>query len=85
MNQSTQIDTQVYEVSQVLIEIGETLGEAMAEQNIDIAELSYRTKLEERVLEDCLQNYADVKIGILIRIATALGKTIDVRAKDAKL
>ena len=48
----TQNDEQLYKVSQILIEIWDTLSEAMAEQTIDIAELSHRTGLTELELED---------------------------------
>lgn len=68
----------VYQVSQALIEIWEAVAEAMKEQDVDIYELSYRTGLPDRELEDYLQNYADAKIGTLFKIVSALGLSIKI-------
>lgn len=73
---------ELYRVTQTLIEIWEAVAEAMSRQHVDIVELSYRTGLSERELEDYIPNYADVKIGTLFKIASALN--LDIRVEDVK-
>ncbi len=79
-----QIDDHLYQVSQTLIEIWESLNDVMTEQDVSIDLLSYKTGLTERELEDYLRNYADVKIKTLFKIASALGRTVSIKVEDAK-
>jgi len=78
----SQIDKQLYQDTQALIEIWEAIHAAMYEKNLDVQELSIRTKIPERELEDCLYNYADAKLRTLFKIAGAVGKVVNVRIED---
>ena len=71
-------DDQLYQISQELIEIWETFSEAMREQKLDIVELSFRTKLTNRELEDGLHNYSDIGVKNMFKIAYALGLKVDI-------
>lgn len=77
-----QVNDQLYRVTQVLIEFWDTINEIMKKQNIDINELHFRTGIETRELEDYTQNYANAPIPNIIKIATALDKTITIKLKD---
>jgi hypothetical protein len=79
-----QMNDHLYQVSQALIEIWESLGDVMTEQDVSIDLLSYKTGLTERELEDYLHNYADVKVGTLFKIARALDRTVSIKVEDAK-
>ena len=79
-----EIEDNLYKTSQILIEVWETLNEAMTEQKIDLVELSFRTGSSELELEDYLQNYADAKVGIVVKIASALNRTISMQVGNAK-
>ena len=74
----TQIDKDLFDDTQKLIEIWDTLTEAMATQKVDIAELSCLTLIPERELEDYLENYADVKLRTLFKIARTLKCSITI-------
>lgn len=62
----------VYKNAQALIELWDKITAVMREQNVDLEELSYRTQLPESELRDCLENYADAKVSVLLKIMQAL-------------
>jgi len=76
----SQTDEQLYQDTQTLIEIWDKLTEVRQAQipPLDLLELSFRTELSERELEDYFNNYADVKIKTLLKIARAAGKTVKI-------
>jgi len=68
----------VYQTAQFLIGVWDDVREAMERQNVDSLELSFRTEIEQRELDDYLENFADIKVGKLYKIVKALNLDLQI-------